>query len=293
MAPRRGRRGFPGPAAPGESFGPTGPLGFRGGPDARGPLVPRRRTGAAKIALALGLAGLAVSAAGLVIQLMPRQFTAAQQHQIESWEIAGRWRTMAAGDIFPATLSYQLSARTLMDATPLTVDALRVGIAAQTGCAAGVTTAAAAVLARGGCQAVLRATYIDATRSYIMTVGVAVLRTTSAALAASRGLSPPRLASQHSVVPATLPAGVQVVTFRGAAAELYDYSRQIARSFNDGPYLIMYAVGYADSRPHVLVNQDPYSFAEMTSMAQGVAQSVANRLTVPPAVPRCPGAPGC
>jgi hypothetical protein len=248
---------------------------------------------AAKIALVLGLAGLVVSAAGLVIQLMPRHFTAAEQHQIEAWEVTSRWRVLTAGQIFPASVGYQLSAR-ILDSAPLNVDALRVSIAPQSGCAGSVTAAAAAVLRRSGCQAVLRATYVDATRSYIMTVGVAVLPTSAAAAGASQGLSAPARLMAHAVNGGgSAAAGLLAVRFRGAAAGMYDYSRQLAASFSDGPYLIMYTVGYADGRPPVRVSQDSYSEQEMTSLAQGVAQSVASRLAAAPAIPRCPGAPGC
>jgi hypothetical protein len=73
----------------------------------------------------------------------------------------------------------------------------------------------------------------------------------------------------------------------------YDYSRQIAANFSAGPYLVMYAAGYADSRPQVDVSADPYSDAEMTALATGVAQTVAHRLDAPAAVPRCPGALEC
>ena len=55
----------------------------------------------------------------------------------------------------------------------------------------------------------------------------------------------------------------------------------------------MYAAGYSDSRPWVPVSQDTYSDAEMSSMAQGVANSVANTLAASPAAPQCPGTPGC
>jgi len=55
----------------------------------------------------------------------------------------------------------------------------------------------------------------------------------------------------------------------------------------------MYAAGYADSRPRVPVASDHYADAEMTSLAEGVAQSVADTLAAPPASPRCPGTPGC
>ena len=254
----------------------------------------RRRRAATLVLLVLSVAGLAVSAVGIAVQVLPRQFTATQQHQIEAWEIASRWQELTAAQIFPATVTYSLSAATLQDAVPLNLDAVRVGIAPQSSCARGVTTAAAAaVLRRSGCKAVLRATYVDATKSYVLTIGVAVLPTASAALDASQGLSQTMLASHDSGRAARLAPGVLVVRFRGGESVLYDYSRQIAANFSAGPYLVMYAAGYADSRPQVAVSEDPYSDAEMTSLAVGVARSVARRLIAPPPVPRCPGAPEC
>jgi len=256
----------------------------------------RGRRAAAILALILGLVGLAVSMTGVAIQLLPRQFSAGQQRQIEAWEVMRRWQTMPAGQIFPASVSYQLSAQVLQDAAPLDLDALRVSIAPQeSDCAKAVTSAAAgAVLRRNGCEAVLRATYVDATRSYVMTVGVAVLPTEAAAASAAGSLSQARLAAVRDAVGAgRLSAGVLVVRFRGVAARLYDYDRQISASFTAGPYVVMYAAGYSDSRPRVPVIQDAYSDDEMSSMAQGVAYSVANTLAASPAPPHCPGAPGC
>ncbi len=256
----------------------------------------RGRRGAAILALILGLVGLAVSMTGVAIQLLPRHFSAGQQRQIEAWEVMRRWQTMPAGQIFPASVSYQLSAQVLQDAAPLDLGALRVSIAPQeSDCAKAVTSAAVgAVLRRNGCEAVLRATYVDATRSYVMTVGVAVLPTEAAAASAAGSLSPARLAAVRDAVGVgRLSAGVRVVRFRGAAARLYDYNRQISASFTAGPYVVMYAVGYSDSRPRVPVIQDAYSDDEMSSMAQGVARSVANTLAASPAPPHCPGTPGC
>jgi hypothetical protein len=256
----------------------------------------RGRRATAIIALIVGLVGFAVSMTGVAIQLLPRQFTAGQQRQIEAWEVMRRWQTMPAGQIFPASVSYQLSAQDLQDAMPLDLDALRVSIAPQeSNCAKAVTSAAVgAVLRKDGCEAVLRATYVDATRSYVMTVGVAVLPTEAAAASAGSSLSQPRLtAARDAVGVGRLSAGVLVVRFRGAAARLYDYNRQISASFTAGPYIVMYAAGYSDSRPRVPVVQDTYSDQEMTSMAQGVAHSIANTLAASPAPPHCPGAPGC
>jgi len=262
-----------------------------GSPPRRGA---RGRRTAALIALVLGLAGFVISATGMAAQVLPRRFSAVQQQQIENWEIAGRWRQLTAGQIFPATVSYPLSAAVLQDATPLNLSALRVAIAPQSGCGAGVTTAAAAsVLHRDGCQAVLRATYVDATWSYVMTVGVAVLPSAAAAARASHSLAQPRLTAANQSQADKLAAGIQVVRYKGTAAAVYDYSRQISASFADGPYLVMYAVGYADSRPRVPVASDHYADMEMTSLAEGVAQSVADTLAAPPASPHCPGTPGC
>ena len=184
----------------------------------------RYRRAVALIALALGLAGFVISAAGLATQLLPRQFTAAQQQQIENWEIASRWQQLAAGRIFPASVRYQLSASVLQDATSLNLDARRIGIAPQSGCGAGITTsAAAAVLRREGCRAVLRATYVDATWSYVMTVGVAVLPSDAAAKKASQSLSQPRLTAARSAGAGRLAAGIlvgQVPRHRGRDVRL-------------------------------------------------------------------------
>ena len=262
-----------------------------GSPPRRGA---RGRRTAALIALVLGLAGFVISATGMATQVLPRRFSAVQQQQIENWEIAGRWQQLTAGQIFPASVSYQLSAAVLQDATPLNLNALRVAIAPQSGCGTGVATAAAAsVLHRDGCQAVLRATYVDATWSYVMTVGVAVLPSAAAAARASQSLAQPRLTAANQSQADKLAAGIQVVRYKGTAAALYDYSRQISASFADGPYLVMYAAGYADSRPRVPVASDHYADAEMTSLAEGVAQSVADTLAAPPASPHCPGTAGC
>ena len=255
-----------------------------------------RRRLAARIALALGLAGFAVAAFGVAIQVLPRQFTAGQQRQIEAWQVASRWQALPAGTIFPASVPYQLSASVLGYTTALNLNALRVGIAPQqSDCARSVTSAAAgAMLRRDGCEVVLRATYVDSTRSYVMTVGVAVLPSASAAADARTGRSQPMLAAAHDANGAArLAAGVTVVRFGGPAAELYDYNRQISASFSYGPYVVMYAAGYADNRPRVPLADDRYADDEMTSMAKGVALSVAATLGTKPAPPHCPGSPGC
>ena len=162
-----------------------------------------------------------------------------------AWEIGGKWEQPTASRIFAASVTYQLPATVLQQVAPLDLNALRVSIAPQQSDRAKAVTSAAAgaVLRRNGCQAVLRATYVDATRSYVMTVGVAVLPTAAAAADASTGMAQAKLAVAREADGAgRLPAGVLVVRFHGAAAPLYDYNRQISGSFPAGPYVVMYAV---------------------------------------------------
>jgi hypothetical protein len=252
---------------------------------------PRFRRGAAIAALILGLLGFVASAVGLAISVLPRHFTAGQQQQIMAWEVAGRWREMAAGQVFPSLVEYSLPDTVIQENTPLPLQAVRIAIAKQSGCTAATDAAAATVLRHDGCEAMVRATYIDQTSSFVMTVGVAVLPTSGAASAASSGLAGTRLAAQRGS--GALPAGVSTVHFSGAAGGLYDYSRQISATLPAGPYLVLYAAGYSDGRPHVQLAHDSYSEAEMASMAQGVANSVADHLGAQPAPPHCPGGPGC
>lgn len=248
----------------------------------------RLRTYAAIAALILGLLGFLVSVAGLTMNVLPRHFTAGQQRAITSWEVGARWRNMPAGKIFPGSVGYALPQQVVPDDPALQLKAVRVAISPQTGCAAGVSGSVAAdLLRREGCAAMLRATYVDQTMSFVMTVGVAVLPSSDAASTAADRISVTELAASAT------PPGVRSVHFGGASGAMYDYRKQVSASLAAGPYLVLYAAGYADGRPHVQLAHDSYSQAEITSLAQGVAHSVANSLGSAPAAPHCPGSPGC
>jgi hypothetical protein len=236
-------------------------------------------------ALVLGIAGLALSLEGIATQLLPRQFTALQQRQITDWEAGTRWRTLPAGTIFPATVRYP-PPTALDDVAGLTLTASRIGIARQAACrsatdpAAATDPKAAAVLARHGCEAVLRASYVDGTSSYVVTVGVAVLP----------GVAQAKAANQELVSG----AGVLTAQFAGTpAAGFTEGRRQISAHVAAGSYLILYTIGYADDRPRVRVTADSYADAEMTAVGAGVAQKVGSVLGAPVPPARCPGAPGC
>lgn len=251
----------------------------------------KRRRGtrvAAIAALVLGLTGFAVCVTGAADQVLPRRFTVAQQQAIVNWEEATRWRELPPGAIFSASVSYP-PPEVLDDGTALTLAAARIGIAPQQTCQAAADPVVASVLDAHGCQALLRATYANSTGSYVVTVGVAVLPGEQQARAAQAQLSAPGTAGRLGAR-----GGVRAARFPGTVAAAFtDNRRQLSASLSAGPYIVLYTVGYSDNRPQVPVSGDQYADAEMTTLGEGVARSVAKVLAAPPPEPHCPGAPGC
>jgi len=254
----------------------------------------RARRAAAVALLILGVAGIGVSLVGMAMQLLPRHFTARQQQQIVDWEAGKRWRELTAGTIFPASVQY-LSPSVLGAGTPVKFTATRIGIARQASCTAATDATVGAVLSRNGCKAVLRATYVDATDSYVVTAGVAVLPGMAQASAVGRELAGVAPATKSSGAgSAKVADGIRPVSFKGTPAAWFTYeNRQIAASASAGTYVVFYTIGYADQRPVVPVATDNYVYSEMTSLAVGVRQAIVNTLAQPVPAPHCPGTPGC
>jgi hypothetical protein len=237
-------------------------------------------------ALSLALVGLVAAVVGLVAQLMPRTFSAAQKQQIIAWEMGKRWRTWAAGEIFPSTVRYRVPGSTLGGAEGLDLVAHRIGIARQASCRESTDPAVARILVQHGCLAVLRASYDDATQSLAVTVGVAVLPGPAAAQATLRAL-PGR--SGHGPRP-----GVRAVPFpRTLVARFGNRQRQLSWQRASGPYLVFATVGYADGRRRVREAANLYATAEMLGLESGVGGSVAAHIGAAPPSPQCPGGPAC
>jgi hypothetical protein len=236
------------------------------------------------VGLVVGALGLAVSLTGVVIQLMPRTFSAAQRSQIIAWEVGKRWRTWPAGRIFPQAISYTLSGQAFGGGPSLPLTAQRVGIAKQASCRAATQQTAGGVLARHGCLAVLRATYEDQTQTLAVTVGVAVLPGKPAAQESASGLGgrgDPR-------------SGVRAVAFRRTAtASFGDRGQKLVWDYVAGPYLVLATAGYADGRPWLTRGDDSYTAAELLGLARGAGQRVVSVLGARPPAPRCPGSPAC
>lgn len=248
-----------------------------------------RGSAVAPAVLVIALAGLVIAAIGLGTELFPRQFSSAQQQQIMGWEVAGRWRDLPAGQVFPGIVRYPPPAALAGLGGSVTLTADRLAIARQASCHSATDPAAAAVLTRNGCETVLRATYTDGTDAFVTTVGVVPFPSAAQAAAAGEELGAKRLRMSDGRTP-----GVRAVPVAGTpAAGFADSRRQLSANIALGPYLVLYAVGYADDRPLVPVSADSYANAEMKSFAVGVAESAATTLGAPPALPHCPGAPGC
>ena len=260
-----------------------GPPGWTPPPD-RGALVRRRRTKILAVTvLVLGGLGFIGFGIGAWIQVMPRNFTAGQRQQISDWELGKRWRVLPAGAIFPASASYRAPAE-LSDDPSLRLSARRVGVAKQASCAAATDPAAAAALDRDGCAAMLRATYVDATDSYVVTVGAAVLPGADKAASAARAIA--GADGARSAVHAVPVAGTPAAAFT-------DKRRQLSGVVSAGTYVVLYTVGYTGTRPREPVTGDRYADEEMTSVGTGVAHDVLSVLAAPLPPPGCPGTPGC
>jgi hypothetical protein len=265
--------------------GPASDTGFPPAHHARPDGRRSWRRPAVAVVLVAALCGLGVATRGALTQIMPRRFTVAQQRSIQSWEISRRWRTLPKTTIFPGSVPYQLPAQAL-GGKALALTAQRLGIGPPAACAQGTNPVAARILAAYGCTTVLRATYADSTGSMLVTVGVAVLPSSSAATAAGNRLADGEpQAADGSVAPAPV-AGTLAAGFGGS-------QRQLSWATHAGSYVIMATAGYADGRPQEHVAADSYLFAEMSNLELGLGDTVSGVLGKVPATPSCPGAPGC
>jgi hypothetical protein len=182
-------------------------------------------------ALLLGLCAAGGGAAGL-IAAANRHPSQAQISAAGQRELAVMWRQLSAGQIFPVSVSYS---STLGAQTTATL----VGIAPQAPCDSAVDAKAAAVLNAAGCVTVLRATYADASQTALATIGIAVMRSPAGAGMVLHALGAG--GGDGGLLPVSFP-GTVASAFTSKARET-DTAQGTA-----GPYVFLYAAGYADGR---------------------------------------------
>src|SRR5260370_36798194 len=203
--------------------GDPGPTGARGRP-----LVALVATLAAVCCLAVAIgAGTAAHAE------LARKPTPAGLSVAAAAAGAGRWRSWPTGRIFPAVLGYTTQLLTQEAAR-------RVGIAPRTACPDGLDAALRGLAGRDGCQAVLRATYVDQLQGVVYTIGVVAFASLRGAAGFERGL--PR---GRSGLP-----GLRALAVPGTASPAFDDAPpQPPTAQRQGPYVLLTTAGYADARP--------------------------------------------
>lgn len=190
---------------------------------------------------AVGYLAVGALATGRVYWEFHRKPTEGELYRAATKEVRDRWRTWPAERIFPASVPYTAEQGGIERAQ-------RVGIAAGSGCADGIDPVPAAVLRREGCEALLRATYVDELQGIVITVGVAVVRDEFAAQAARNALTP--------ADPAVPGPTLRALAFpRTVAARFDDAARQFAYAGQAGPYVVITVAGQTDGRPAAAVRK--------------------------------------
>lgn len=261
MAQSSGRGGWPA----------LGPAGSWREPDVDPPEPPRpwheRRTLWLVIAVctAVGYVIVGAIATGRVYWEFHRRPTQGELYRAATDEVRDRWRTWPADRIFPASVPYTGEQGDIEQAR-------RVGIADAIGCGDGLDAAAAAILRRGGCRALLRATYVDQLQGIVVTVGVAAVTDERSALTAKDALLP--------ADPTRMSATLHALAFpRTVAARFDDAARQHAAAGQAGPYVVLTVAGQTDGRPAAAVREKHTdAFLLAPEIGGNIAEALAQRV---------------
>ncbi|MGW6009744.1 hypothetical protein [Streptomyces sp. NPDC055210] len=204
------------------------------------PTGPRRRSSvaaaAACVVLGLGLIGGALTGSWLTGDSSdgtgtPDAFTAA----------GGLWHSVPVDELFPPTVKGDGAGPGGSDRTWT-----RIAVAPDSGCGDAFDPLLQKALAPAGCLRLLRATYTDATRSHVTTVGLLFTKADSAAMAVlHRRFEEQKLDSRRDLMPRTYAA-------KGTVAAGFGDDQRASWALSvltDAP-VVTYAVsGFADGRP--------------------------------------------
>ncbi|MFB9250824.1 hypothetical protein ACFFWE_21510 [Sphaerisporangium melleum] len=219
--------------------------------------------------LAIAAVNVLIGTVGLLQETRSRPLTVAERARYAEQDIARRWQAWRAEEVFPAEVEYTGLARVRQLAR-------RVGIAPEAPCSAVMDAPVASVLREHGCRTVLRATYVDQTSTFVMTVGVAVLPDEETRVDTAADL------------PVDDRVGVRPVAFPGTVADSFGAAQRQRTGWTAaGPYIVFSTAGYADGRTRAAVAPQEILHSELWPAAQGVAGQIVRGLAAPPDIPRC------
>lgn len=221
------------------------------------------------VVLAVAAMNVLLGSIGVINERRSRPLTEEERARYVAQDVARRWHAWPVGMVFPEELQYTALGRARQYAR-------RVGVAPEATCAAALDPQVSSVLGPYGCRTVLRATYVDQTAAFAVTVGVAVLRDEEAGRRAVTEL------------PVDDRVGVRPVPFAGTITDTFGLpQRQWNGWTGAGPYIVFSTAGYADGRTRQSVPPEEALNSEMPPMAQSIAGRIARALVEPPDVPRC------
>ncbi|GII93053.1 hypothetical protein [Sinosporangium siamense] len=219
--------------------------------------------------LAVAASNVLLGLVGGIAESRARPLTSAEREEYVRQDIARRWRAWPAALVFPEEVEYIGLERAQQYAR-------RIGIAPETACTNAVDPQVATAFEEHGCRTMLRATYVDQSGTFVMTVGVAVMEDEEARTSAS------------ALLPVDDRVGVRPVAFPGTVADLFGAAqRQRTGWVGAGPYLVFSTAGYTDGRTREAVPPHESLHSELWPTAQSVAARIARSLGQPPDVPRC------
>ncbi|MEV7967070.1 hypothetical protein AB0O34_13945 [Sphaerisporangium sp. NPDC088356] len=219
--------------------------------------------------LAIAATDVLLGVVGLLQETRARPLTVAERARFAEEDVARRWYAWRADAVFPAEVEYLGLSRVRQYAR-------RVGIAKEAPCASVVDAPVASVLRQHGCRTMLRATYVDQTSTFVMTVGVAVLDDEETRVQTGGDL------------PVDDRVGVRPVAFPGTVTESFGAAQRQRTSWaGAGPYIVFSAAGYTDGRTRESVPIEEIPHSELWPTAQSVAGHIARGLSAPPEIPRC------
>ncbi|WP_405698142.1 hypothetical protein [Streptomyces sp. NBC_01185] len=173
------------------------------------------------------------------------------------------WHSAPVDTLFPRTLKGD-------GAGPGATDRVwtRVAVASDSSCAAGLDPLLLKALGPVGCERLVRATYTDATRSSVTTVGMVFTEGDAAAMGAlSTRFTTQNLAGRSDLMPRTYPAENTV------AAGFGDRQRAswTVHVLTEVPVVVFAVSGFADGRP--VAEPQPAAEAMAADAATAVAQA--------------------